>query len=104
MRFEIRYLPLAVQDLDQMTEYLLRFYPDTAGKALHEMEQKLAMLSEMPEMCEVYAPRSFYRRMVAGKYLVFYHVNERQHTIDVYRVLRGSWNIEGRLSSDTTFP
>lgn len=94
MRFEVRYLPLAVQDLERMTEYLLRFYPDTAGRTLQEMEQKLDLLAEMPEMCEVYAPNPFYRRMIAGKYLVFYHVNERQRTIDVYRVLRGAWDIE----------
>lgn len=94
MRFEVRYLPLAVQDLEQMTEYLLHFYPDTASRTLQEMEKKLALLAEMPEMCEVYTPNPFYRRMVAGKHLVFYHVNERQRTIDVYRVLRGTWDIE----------
>lgn len=97
MRFEIRYLPLAVQDLEQMTDYLLRFYPDTAGRTLREIEQKLAMLAEMPEMYEVYALRPFYRRMIAGNYVVFYHVNEWQHTIDIYRVLRGSWDVEDLL-------
>lgn len=94
MSFEIRYLPLAVQDLDQMTEYLLQFYPDTASRTLREIEQKLAMLSQMPEMYEIYAPNPFYRKMIAGKYLVFYHVNEQRRTIDVYRILRGSWDIE----------
>lgn len=98
MSFEIRYLPLAVQDLDQMTEYLLQFYPDTASRTLREIEKKLAMLSKMPEMCEVYEPNPFYRKMIAGKYLVFYHVNEQQHTIDVYRVLRGAWDVKSRLS------
>lgn len=94
MSFEIRYLPLAVQDLDQMTEYLLQFYPDTASRTLREIEQKLAMLAEMSEMCEVYEPNPFYRKMIAGKYLVFYHVNEQGRTIDVYRISRGSWDIE----------
>lgn len=97
MRFEVRYLPLAVQDLERMTEYLLHFYPDTAGRTLREMEEKLAKLAEMPGMYETYAPNPFYRRMVAGKYLVFYHVNERQQTVDVYRVLRGAWDIEKQI-------
>lgn len=102
MRFEIRYLPLAMQNLDQMTEYLLRFWinSNTMGRTLQKIEQKLPMLAEMSEMYEVYAPKPFYRRMVVGSYLAFYHMNGRQHTIEIYRDLRRSWDAKRQLLSD----
>ena len=75
MRYEIRYLPLACLDLDGIAEYLRCFYPDTASRVLHSIEEKLKALEQMPEMYEEYPKNPFYRRMVVEKYLVFYHVN-----------------------------
>lgn len=97
MRYKIRYLPLACSDLDGIAEYLQRFYPDTAAHVLHNIEKKLKMLAGMPEMYEKYPRNPFYRRMVVEKYLVFYHVNQGNGTVDVYRVLRASWNIEKQI-------
>lgn len=97
MRYEIRYLPLACLDLDGIAEYLRCFYPDTASRVLHSIEEKLKALEQMPEMYEEYPKNPFYRRMVVEKYLVFYHVNRENSTVDVYRVLRATWNIEKQI-------
>ena len=98
MSYEIRYLPLAAEDLDKMAEYLGRFYPKTAGHMLREIEKKLEGLARMPEMYEEYSANPFYRRMVVEKYLVFYHVDQEKSRVDIYRVIRGAWDIEKQIS------
>lgn len=98
MSYKIRYLPLAAEDLDRMAEYLGRFYPQTAGNMLWDIEKKLEGLAQMPEMYEEYPENPFYRRMVIGKYLVFYHVDQENSRVNIYRVIRGTWDIEKEIS------
>ncbi len=98
MSYKIRYLPLAAEDLDRMAEYLGRFYPQTAGNMLRDIEKKLEGLAQMPEMYEEYPENPFYRRMVIGKYLVFYHVDQENSRVNIYRVIRGTWDIEKEIS------
>ena len=97
MSYEIRYLPLAEDDLDTLTSYLSRFYPGTSVRVLSEMESRIAHLREHPLMCEEYANDPFYRRLVVLDYLVFYHVNEHDETVDIHRVLRGAMDIGKHL-------
>ena len=99
MSFDIRYLPLAEDDIDRLAGYLTWFYPHTAQRVLGEMEERLAQLRDFPEMCEEYQPDSFFRKLVVDDYVLFYHVNDVLHTVDVYRVLRGSWNLKHYLSN-----
>ncbi len=100
MRYEIRYLPLAQKDIDQIIGYLSQFYPQTAGRMFRSLETKIDRLSWMPKMYEVYSPNPFYRKMVVGKYLVFYHVDEQRGCVEIYRVLRGAWDITKYLPED----
>lgn len=100
MSYEIRYLPLADEDIEALAAYLSRFYPDTAACVLGEMEKQIASLREHPRMCEEYADDPFYCRIVVSNYLVFYHVNEQSKTVDIHRVLRDSWDIRNHLSQD----
>ena len=93
MTYEIKYLPLAVQDLKEIAQYLSGFYPKTAPRVLREIRDKIERLSTAPNMCEVYSHDPSYRKLVADKYLVFYQVNEETHTIEIHRILRGSWNL-----------
>jgi addiction module RelE/StbE family toxin len=97
MGYDIRYLPLAVEDLKELTGYLLCFYPATASSLLGELEQRIARLRDHPRMCEEYTGDRFYRRMVVEDYLVFYHIGERERVVDIHRVLRGSWDINTYL-------
>ena len=76
MTYKIKYLPLAVQDLNDIARYLSGFYPQTARRVLKEMREKITKLGDTPRMCEVYARDPTYRTLVADQYLVFYHVTE----------------------------
>lgn len=91
MTYKIKYLPLAVQDLNEIARYLSGFYPKTASRVLKELREKITKLGDTPKMCEVYRPDPAYRRMVVDQYLVFYRVNDEIKTVEVHRVLRGAW-------------
>lgn len=93
MSYKIKYLPLSVQDLQEIAQYLSHFYLKTAGRVLREMQQKIAQLSNMPERYAVYPFDPFYRKMVVDQYLVFYRVNNSTHIVEIHRILRGSWNL-----------
>ena len=93
MAYKIRYLPLAVQDLNDIARYLSGFYPKTSSRVLKEVREKITKLGDTPKMCEVYRQDPIYRRMVVDQYLVFYCVNEESKTVEIHRVLRGAWNL-----------
>ena len=74
MTYKIKYLPLAVQDLNDIARYLSGFYPKTASRVLKELREKITKLGDTPKMCEIYRLDPAYRRMVVDQYLVFYRV------------------------------
>lgn len=93
MMYKIKYLPLAVQDLNDIARYLSGFYPKTANRVLKEMRAKITKLGDTPKMYEAYRPDPAYRRMVVDQYLVFYRVNDETKVVEIHRILRGSWNL-----------
>ena len=93
MTYKIKYLPLAVQDLNDIARYLSDFYPKTASRVLKEMREKITRLGDHPNMCEIYPLDPVYRKMVVDQYLVFYQVNGTTRTVEIHRILRGSWNL-----------
>ena len=44
--YKIKYLPLAVQDLNDVARYLSGFYPKTASRVLKEMRERITKLIE----------------------------------------------------------
>ena len=98
MTYKIKYLPLAVQDLNDIARYLSGFYPQTARRVLKEMQEKITKLGDTPRMCEVYALDPTYRKLVADQYLVFYHVNENVKVVEItvycaaHGICRSTWN------------
>ena len=93
MTYKIQYLPLAVQDLNEIARYLSGFYPKTASRVLKEMREKITKLGGTPKMCEFYHLDPTYRKMVVDQYLVFYRVNDETKAVEIHRVLRGTWNL-----------
>ena len=69
MTYKIKYLPLAVQDLNDIARYLSGFYPKTASRVLKEMRDKITKLGNNPKMCEIYPLDPVYRKMVVDQYL-----------------------------------
>jgi addiction module toxin, RelE/StbE family len=95
MEYRLRYLPLAKQDIDEIEQYLSRFYPSTVGRFFEELQHSMRLLQDSPDMGENYRQ---YRRLVVQKYLVFYKVNHEECLVDIYRILRGTVDIERHVS------
>lgn len=100
MAYKLLYLPLAVEDIERLAGYLSRFYPHTAGRVLGDLETKLAQLAQYPEMYAVSRYDPYYRSFPVDRYLVFYHVDTEQETVEIHRILRGSWNLPAHLAPD----
>ena len=75
MAYKINYLPLAVQDLTDIAQYLSGFYPKTAPRVLREIRERIERLSTTPNMCEEYEQTPAIENWLADKYLVFYRVS-----------------------------
>ena len=87
-------LPRAVQDLEDVIDYLSQFHTNTAIKQYDRIVSKIQELSRFPEMYEEYGAghyRFAYRRMVVDDYLVFYAVLD--DAIEIHRILHGKRDI-----------
>ena len=93
MTYKIKYLPLAVQDLNEIARYLSGFYPKTASRVLKELREKITKLGDTPKMSYVYRLDPAYRSLVVDQYLVFYRVKDENKIVEIHRVLRGAWNL-----------
>ena len=91
-------LPLAVQDLDDIVEYLAQFHAHTGLNQFDRIISKINELPHFPEMYAVYEAGQYrftYRKIVVDRYLVFYVVLE--NTIEIHRILHESRNISRYL-------
>ena len=94
MKYTIKFLQIARDDLREVRTYLSQFYPSTAGNFLTELRKQVDRLKDMPLMCEQYHDEPYYRKLMVGDYLVFYHVNDENRMIEIHRVLHGSRDIK----------
>ena len=94
MSYSIKYLASADQDLCDIADYLSRFYESTFKKFMAVFEESILRLTETPFMYEEFHDDSYYRRMVVGDYLIFYHVDDEKCVVEIHRVLHGSRDIK----------
>ena len=93
MKYKIKPLKVAQNDLKDIREFLSHFYPNTKRNFLQGLKKQFHLLEDMPLMCEEYHDDPFYRRMVVGDYLVFYHIDDGSGTVEIHRILHGSRDI-----------
>jgi mRNA-degrading endonuclease RelE of RelBE toxin-antitoxin system len=70
-----------------------------AQKAHSQSERQSLLNPEYPEPSAEAKGRGSppgntnYRRMLVGNYIVFYKINDAEKQIDIYRILRASWDL-----------
>lgn len=91
MTYKIKYLPLAVQDLNDIARYLSGFYPKTASRVLKEMRDKITKLGDNPKMCEIYPLDPVYRKWSLTSILYFIRSTTMSEPwrFTVFSVVRG---------------
>ena len=90
--FEVRYLPTAEKDLNEIFDYILKDNPGAAVALLDKFDNTITQLSYHPEMGVVprdeHLVRLGYRMLVIQRYLVFYVIKKR--TVQIRRVIHGA--------------
>jgi len=95
MDYNISYIESAKKDVFDIAQYLSQFYENTFAKFIEKLDHSIGSLAQMPHMGMVYRN---YRRLVVSDYLVFYRVDEETRTVEIFRILHGSQDIQNRLS------
>lgn len=89
--YEIRYLPLARKDLNDIASYIADYLkaPKAAMDLLDAMDESISRLQQFPYSCKVYQPikalDAEYRLLPVKNYAVFYVVKER--TVEIHRIV-----------------
>lgn len=90
----------AEADLEQIGDYIARDNPMRAANFVQEILVRCRHLAEMPEACPL-VPRyeaNGIRRLVHGRYLVFYRVMRDQ--VQILHILNGAQDYERLLFPD----
>ena len=93
MTYTVRFSPFAKEDKKEIKSYLSKFYPETPRRFSDLLKEHIENLKNNPYMYGEYTENTDYRRMLASNYIVFYKVNEKEKQIDIYRILRASWDL-----------
>jgi len=91
MKFEIKYLPIAQQDLTEIVEYIQLDNPGAALSLIEQFDESISKLADFPQMGVI--PKDIrlhsmdYRMLVVHNYIVFYVIIDK--TIEIRRILYG---------------
>src|SRR4030067_588466 len=94
-KYVLRYLPVAVEDLISIFDWIASDSPTNAAAFIDKLDQRIGNLDTHPFLGRI--PRddrlksSGYRVLVIESYLVFYIV--RFETIEIHRVIHGSLSL-----------
>ncbi|NGQ96118.1 type II toxin-antitoxin system RelE/ParE family toxin [Brevibacillus sp. SYP-B805] len=88
---EIKYLPVAMKDLEEILSYIERDNPPAAMALLDNLDSTISKLAQFPYMGKIpkdnYLLQKEYRILVVENYLVFYVIME--DIIEIRRILHG---------------
>jgi toxin ParE1/3/4 len=95
-RYTLHYLPIAVDDLDSIFEWIANDSPANAASFVQKLDQRISNLMAHPLIGHVPKDETLkgygYRILIIESYLVFYIIRGR--TIEIHRVVHGSRNLD----------
>jgi addiction module RelE/StbE family toxin len=93
LKYTVRFSPFAKEDKKSIKTYLSKFYPGTPHRFCSSLKEHIANLKDNPYIYPKYPEDTGYRCMFVSNYIVFYKVNDTTKQIDIYRILRASWDL-----------
>jgi toxin ParE1/3/4 len=93
LKYTVRFSPFAKEDKKNITTYLSKFYPETPNRFITSLEEHIENLKDNPFIYPEYIENTEYRRMLVNNYIVFYKINDAKKQIDIYRILRATWDL-----------
>ena len=95
-KYTLRYLPVAVDDLVSIFDWIAGDSPSNAAKFVEKLDQNIHSLKENPLLGRVPRDEKLkgfgYRVLIIESYLVFYIV--RHMTVEIHRVIHGSRKLD----------
>jgi len=97
--YTLRYLPVAVDDLISIFDWIANDSPANAAAFVDKLDQRIGNLGTHPFLGRI--PKddklkiSGYRVLVIESYLVFYII--RGQTVEIHRVIHGSRHLDDIL-------
>ncbi len=98
-KYTLRYLPVAVDDLVSIFDWIANDSPERAAAFVEKPDHRMGNLETQPLLGHV--PRdeklknSGYRILVIESYLVFYVIHSK--TVEIHRVVHGSRNLNDMI-------
>jgi len=93
LKYNAKFLSLAIEDKKEIKGYLSKFYPETPKHFTASLKKHISNLKENPYMYPVYPENQNYRRMIVDNYIVLYRIIEEEKKVDIIRILRASWDL-----------
>jgi toxin ParE1/3/4 len=95
-RYTLRYLPVAVDDLVSIFDWIANDSPANAATFVERLDQHIGNLKTHPFLGHIphdeKLKNSGYRILVIDSYLVFYII--RGKNVEIHRVVHGSRNLD----------
>jgi len=90
--FTLRYLPIAVEDLLSIFDWIAADSPNRAAAFIEKLDKRIGLLESNPLMGRTPRDEKLkkigYRILILDHYLVFYAV--RAQIIEIHRIIHGS--------------
>lgn len=95
-KYTLRYLPIAVDDLISIFDWISGDSPYNAGKFIEKLDRYILNLKNHPFLGRIPGDEKLknfgYRILIIESYLVFYMV--RDMTVEIHRIIHGSRNLD----------
>jgi addiction module RelE/StbE family toxin len=95
-KYTLRYLPIAVDDLISIFDWVAADSPSNAAMFIEKLDQHILNLKNHPSLGRIPRDEKLkdfgYRVLIIESYLVFYMV--RDMTVEIHRVIHGSRNLD----------
>lgn len=86
MKYELRYTDEALEDIDQLYDYLIAWDIDAAERSYLAIQRAIKLLEEFPFSCRKAAGgNSFLRELIVPFYVVLFEI-EDDHAVTVLAV------------------
>ena len=95
-KYSLRYLPVAVDDLILIFDWIANNSPINAAAFIEKLDQRVGSLKTHPFLGQIPKDDKLksagYRLLIIESYLAFYIV--RGKTVEIHRVVHGSRNLD----------
>ena len=99
MSYRASFMIEAERDMDDIEEYMSKFYANTARRFFAQLKKQVLLLEGMPYMCPAFDDDPYFRRMVVGDYLLFYSVDDKRRLVIIHRIFHSSRDISQQILS-----